>query len=187
MMLVHLHLASSPGDPSYPPKWPTPYPHPVARETLAGKMALTLIPPFRGLRNGIEDPNKYLKKLELEGKRSLASFEDDVLRILFTENLADEAENWCLYELSSEIKQDWSQLKHGFLREYKTMTADAPPRKLKLLREIAQLKRRDPENIVGYLKRAARLARMVKIVEAAVGKRGADWRFCAADDHVKAA
>ena len=179
IILVHYHWTSSRRDLLDPPETPTPYAHKMVRETIASKIALTLIPPFRGLKNGTEDPYEYLKELELEGERNfpdcLAAFEDDVLRILFSENLQDEAYDWYENDLSSEVKQDWSRLKAAFLSEYQIITADEPPpRRLELLREIVELKQGGRENIVGYLKRAAELARKVAIVEVHAAMTQAD-------------
>ena len=128
-------------------------------------MGSTKIRPFKGLRNGREDPNKYIKDLEWlydqhykANDNHSGTVTNKALRLLFRQNLEDVVYNWYI-DLEKETKNDWDQLRLAFLKAFEVTKKDAQAKKFKLCIKVAQLKQEDKENIADYLKRAAELAR----------------------------
>lgn len=109
---------------------PSPPPTPVAVIPLAKPEANmpTAIRPFLGRKDGKEDPQEFLEDLEWAYEQDFqnrepaeaavrATFVNKTHRILFRQNLEDEASSW-YGELDSEVRRDWNKLNQLFLTEY---------------------------------------------------------------------
>lgn len=141
----------------------TPKPKPFIEK----EMGQTKIRAFRGLRDGKEDPNEYLEDIEWAYEQDYQSREPDAAeartqysnkthRILFRQNLEDEAFTW-YSDLDGEIKQDWERLRDAFLPAYTITAKDTQTKKFELRVKLANLQQEDNENIADYLKRAGDL------------------------------
>ena len=125
------------------------------------KMGSTKIRPFKGLRNGREDPSEYIEDLEWlheQHYKANGPEPDKTLRLLFRQNLEDAAYDWYI-DLEKETKNNWTELRKAFLKAFEVTEKDAQAKKFELRMKIAQLRQEDKENIADYLKRAAELAR----------------------------
>lgn len=131
-------------------------------------MGITKIRPFKGLKDGKEDPQEFLEDLEwsyqqdyessappTEPDREAYSFKTH--RILLRQNLEHKARLW-YQDLDAEVKQDWKILKRKFLTTFELSVKDAATRKFELRIKLSQLEQKDGESISDYIERAEELA-----------------------------
>ena len=135
-------------------------------------MVQVKIRPFKGLRDGREDPQEYLEDIEWAcdqgdniGSGHLA---DKALRMLFRQHLEDDAWTWYA-DQERAVKQDWGRLRQLFLSSFEITEKDAQAKMFELRMAVAQLKQNDNEPIAEYLKRATDLARRVPNDEIEIG------------------
>ena len=124
-------------------------------------MGSTKIRPFKGLRNGREDPSEYIEDLEWlhdQHYKGNGSEPDKTLRLLFRQNLEDAAYDWYV-DLEKETKNNWTELRKVFLKAFEVTEKDGQAKKFELRMKVAQLRQEDKESIADYLKRAAELSR----------------------------
>ena len=132
------------------------------------------IRPFRGLRDGKEDPQEYVEDIEFaydqEGHDEgvPVAVAEKLYRLLFRQNLEDDAWTWYT-DLERDIKQNWQRLRARFLASYEITEKDAQAKKFDLRIKVAQLKQSDREDIAEYLKRAGDLARKMPDDEIDIG------------------
>ena len=131
------------------------------------------IRPFRGLKDGKEDPQEYIEDIEWANERDRGDDATDLVadkahRLLFRQNLEDDAWTWYT-DLDRETKQDWGRLRELFLSNYEITEKDAQAKRFELRMKAAQLKQNDDEAIPDFLKRANDLARTMPTDEIEIG------------------
>lgn len=139
-------------------------------------MVQSKIRPFKGLRDGKEDPAEYIEDLEwvydqdYRGKNPTndATITEKSYRLLFRQHLEADAYDWYT-DLDKDIKQDWEKLKQLFLTSFQVTEKDAQAKKFELRMKVAQLKQEDNESIADYLKKAFELSRKMVNDEIDVG------------------
>ena len=129
-------------------------------------MVQSKIRPFKGLRDGKEDPTEYIEDLEwvydqdYRGKNPTndATITEKSYRLLFRQHIEADAYDWYT-DLDKDIKQDWEKLKQLFLTSFQVTEKDTQAKKFELRMKVAQLKQEDNESIAEYLKKAFELSR----------------------------
>ncbi|KAI9883789.1 MAG: hypothetical protein M1823_004444, partial [Watsoniomyces obsoletus] len=125
-------------------------------------MALQNIAPFRGLRDGKEDPEEYVKNVEFIARNFHSEQQgtrlEDSMRIIFRLNLADTARAWYT-SLPSVTKASWQELQQRFKEAYKIKPKDVEAEKLEILHEIIRLQQQSNEKLRDYIHRVDELAR----------------------------
>ncbi|KAL9100381.1 MAG: hypothetical protein Q9163_004239 [Psora crenata] len=177
-------------------------------------MVQAKIRPFRGQKDGKEDPHEYLEDLEwvyeqlYRGVNPPASEQEanKTYRLLFRQNLEGGAYEWYT-NLDREVKQDWQKLREVFLKYYQITEKDAQAKKFELRLKIAQLKQEENESIAEYLKRAEDLSTHMAVDEIDLGmamlrgmkdqhkkdqvnfecNKGADYMYTTVENLIKAA
>ncbi|MCJ1356036.1 MAG: hypothetical protein MMC33_006030 [Icmadophila ericetorum] len=93
------------------------------------------------------------------------SDEERIYRILFRQNLRDDALKW-FRQLAPEIKQNWKVLKETFIEAYNAETDAAP---IKYTLEIASLVQSSGESISAYVQRAEALYKQAPALDDIIG------------------
>lgn len=137
----------------------TPLPTPViSNAKMVHKIRL-----FRGLKNNKESPTDYLNALEWSYKldyqnqapldtEERLSFQEDTMKILFTNHLSGKAEEWH-DDLEPEQTAKWTTLRALFQEHYKNVPQDAKNRLFDLKMKLSELKQGPEESIADYLSR----------------------------------
>ncbi|KAL8825271.1 MAG: hypothetical protein Q9170_007862, partial [Blastenia crenularia] len=145
------------------------------------KMGGTKIRPFKGLRDGKEDPEEYLEDLdwayEQDYEDKEASYGDAVekqqfknktFRILFRQNLEDKAAQW-YKELDYTTKQNWDETKRKFQAYFILSPRDEQTKVFELRIKVATLAQEDNEQIASYLGRCDDLVLKIPTASVEIG------------------
>ena len=131
-------------------------------------MGGTKIRPFKGLKDGKENPEEYLEDIEwaydqdyqnnepVNGEAA-AAYKSKTHRILFRQNLEEKAREW-YGDLDMDVKAQWSTLQDKFKTAFKVTLKDAQTKKFELRVKLHQLEQREEETIADYLNKAEELS-----------------------------
>lgn len=131
-------------------------------------MGLAKLRPFKGLRDGKENPEEFLEDLgwmytqdyessEPKDETAGAAYRSKTHRILFRNYLEDKASTWYA-DLDISHKSDWELLSGEFRRYYRLTPKDSQARTFELKVQLHNLEQKEKENIADYLDRAEGLA-----------------------------
>ena len=140
----------------------------ITAKRRASRMGHTRIKPFKGLKNGKEDPIEFLEDLEWAYEQSYedktpadpieaAVYLSRTHRVLFRQALEGKAADWYA-DLEPDVKTDWSKLQELFKTAFKITVKDAQAKKFELKIKLHNLEQSEGESISDFLDRAEELS-----------------------------